>query len=115
MLFEVLYYIFIFPLEQVLDVIIGVFYHVTKDYGLSIVLLSVCINLFLLKLVLYFDTRAKIINIRKKECDNKIAEFKRVFKSLKKYSKEQSFKLISARFIDKSTFTLFTHCKGLVV
>ncbi|WP_244916257.1 YidC/Oxa1 family membrane protein insertase [Helicobacter marmotae] len=80
MLSEVLYYVFIFPLEQVLDWSIGLFYSFIGSLGVSIILLSLCVNGFLLKLSLFFDKKAQKFNALKKSCDSKIAEFKRVFK-----------------------------------
>lgn len=52
----------------------------TKNYGVSIILLSLIMQLFMLKLTFYFDKKAASFGALKAQCDSKIKEFKRVFK-----------------------------------
>ena len=80
MLAEVLYYIFIFPLEQVIGWLIGLFHSITHSYGVSIILLSLFVNLFFLKLTAFFELKSVNFAALKAQCDNKVREFKRVFK-----------------------------------
>lgn len=77
---DIFYYIFIFPLESVLGVVLDSLHLLTKNYGLSIVVLSLLVNLFLLKLAKIAESKATKINTLKSACDSKITEFKRVFK-----------------------------------
>ncbi len=77
---DIFYYIFIFPLESVLGVVLDLLHLLTKNYGLSIVILSLLVNLFLLKLAKIAESKATKINTLKSTCDKKITEFKRVFK-----------------------------------
>ena len=77
---DILYYIFIFPLESVLGVVLDSLHLLTKNYGLSIVILSLLVNLFLLKLAKIAESKATKINTLKSTCDSKITEFKRAFK-----------------------------------
>ncbi len=55
---EILYYIFIFPVEQVLEWALFTLFKATKNYGVSIILLSFVMQLFMLKLTFYFDKKA---------------------------------------------------------
>ena len=77
---EILYYIFIFPVEQVLDVVLHNILKMVPNYGVSIILLSLIMQLFVLKLTFYFDKKAASFGALKAQCDSKIKEFKRVFK-----------------------------------
>nr|WP_317403203.1 YidC/Oxa1 family membrane protein insertase [uncultured Helicobacter sp.] len=77
---EILYYIFIFPVEQVLEWALFTLFKATKNYGVSIILLSFVMQLFMLKLTFYFDKKAASFGALKAQCDSKIKEFKRVFK-----------------------------------
>ncbi|WP_369607288.1 YidC/Oxa1 family membrane protein insertase, partial [Helicobacter trogontum] len=77
---EILYSVFIFPLEQVIDWALFTLFKATKSYGVSIILLAFVIQLFMLNITLYFDRRAIIFHSLKDQCDTKIKEFKRVFK-----------------------------------
>ncbi|EQM94658.1 MULTISPECIES: YidC/Oxa1 family membrane protein insertase [Helicobacter] len=77
---EILYYIFIFPVEQVLEWALFTLFKATKNYGVSIILLSLIMQLFMLKLTFYFDKKATSFGALKAQCDSKIKEFKRVFK-----------------------------------
>ena len=77
---EILYYIFIFPLEQVLDYTLFVLHKLSGSYGLSIIALSLLVNALMLKITLLFERKGRAVQVRKMACDSKIAEFKRVFK-----------------------------------
>ena len=77
---DILYYTFIFPLQSVLGFALDLLHSLTHNYGLSIILLSLLVNLFLLKLAKIAESKATKINALKSVCDKKIAEFKRVFK-----------------------------------
>ena len=77
---EILYYIFIFPVEQVLEWGLHKVFKETHNYGISIILLSLIMQLFMLKLTFYFDKKAASFGALKAQCDSKIKEFKRVFK-----------------------------------
>lgn len=77
---DILYYIFIFPLQNLLEFFLNLFYKFSGNYGVSIVLLSLIVNLALLKLTILSEKKAAQIAILKASCDSKIAEFKRVFK-----------------------------------
>ena len=63
-----------------LGVVLDLLHLLTKNYGLSIVILSLLVNLFLLKLAKIAESKATKINTLKSTCDSKITEFKRVFK-----------------------------------
>ena len=80
MLIDILYYTFIFPLQSVLGFALDSLHSLTHNYGLSIILLSLLVNLFLLKLAKIAEAKAQKTNALKAQCDKKIAEFKRVFK-----------------------------------
>ncbi|WP_394951285.1 YidC/Oxa1 family membrane protein insertase [uncultured Helicobacter sp.] len=80
MIAEVLYYIFIYPMQTLLGAVFEWIYAYTHSYGWAIVLLSVAINLFLLKLTNLADKKAQKTNALKSICDTKIAEFKKVFR-----------------------------------
>ena len=77
---EVLYYIFIYPMQSVLGFFFDILYSHIGSYGLSIITLSVLINVFLLKLVSLADSKTKVVGALKAVCDSKILEFKRVFR-----------------------------------
>lgn len=83
---EILYYIFVFPLESVLGFVFNWFIGLSHSAGLSIVLLSILVNLFLLKLFFLADRTAKNHGLVKEALDIKIAEFKRVFKGAELYT-----------------------------
>ena len=77
---EILYYAFIFPLQSVLGFALESLFNAIKSYGLSIIILSILVNVFLLKLSKIAESKAHKTNVLKASCDSKIAEFKRVFK-----------------------------------
>lgn len=81
-----LYDIFIFPLEGLLSLLLDFLYSLTHSFGLAIILLSLCVNLFLLKLFFIADRAALDNENKKQRLDIKIAEFKRVFKGWERYA-----------------------------
>lgn len=86
MITEFLYYIFIFPLEQVLGWIFLMLFNITKSYGISIILLSLSVNLFLLKIFLYTDKKAADEAAIKEKLDKRIKAWKSVYKKAKLYA-----------------------------
>ena len=85
-----LYYIFIFPLEQVLDWALFTLFKATKNYGISIMLLSLVVNLFLLKLFIYTDKKAKEEARLKAKLDKRIKSWKKVYSKAKLYAFTQT-------------------------
>ena len=90
MITEVLYYIFIYPMQILLGAVFDWLYTTTHSYGVSIMLLSLCINVFLLKLTNLADKKARATNALKNVCDKKIAEFKKVFKGAELHAYTQT-------------------------
>ena len=90
MISELLYYIFIFPLEQVLDVVLHNILKVIPSYGTSIIVLSLIVNLFLLKIFLYTDKKAQEESELKKKLDRRIKSWKSVYKRAKLYAFTQT-------------------------
>ena len=80
MITEVLYYTFIYPMQTLLGAVFEWLYAITHSYGLAIVLLSLCVNVFLLKLTHLSESKARAVSALKSACDRKIAEFKKVFR-----------------------------------
>lgn len=87
---EILYYAFIFPLEQILDFILGFIFNFTHSYGASIVLLSLLVNVFLLKIFLYTDKKAQSESELKSKLDKRIKAWKSVYKKAKLYAFTQT-------------------------
>lgn len=79
MLKDLLYHVFVYPLESLLGVVLSLFYELCGSYGFSIILLSLTINVFLLKLFFIADRASKNHALIKSRLDKKIAEFKQVF------------------------------------
>lgn len=77
---DILYYLFIFPLESIMKIILDSIFFLTNSYGVSIIILSILINLFLLKLTNLTKSKADKIEALTKEINAKLKEFKRVFK-----------------------------------
>ena len=82
---SVFYFIFVFPLESVLGYLLDGLRALCGSYGLGIVLLSLLVNLFLLKLFLLADGMAKSHSAIKQGLDSKLREFKRVFRGMELY------------------------------
>lgn len=90
MITELLYYIFIFPLEQVLEVVLHNILKIIPSYGTSIILLSLVVNLFLLKIFLYTDKKAQQEADLKEKLDKRIKSWKSVYKRAKLYAFTQT-------------------------
>ena len=90
MITELLYYIFIFPLEQVLEVVLHNILKIIPSYGVSIILLSLVVNLFLLKIFLYTDKKAQQEAELKEKLDKRIKSWKSVYKRAKLYAFTQT-------------------------
>ncbi|MCE3038239.1 YidC/Oxa1 family membrane protein insertase [Helicobacter anatolicus] len=86
MISDILYFICIYPLETILKFVLDILNHYIHSFGLSIILLSVFVNLFLLKLFYLADSGAVRHNIIKQRLDKKIKEFKSVFKGGELYA-----------------------------
>lgn len=86
MLKDALYHIFIYPLESLLGFVLSILQGWCHSYGLSIILLSLLVNLFLLKLFFIADKASRNHALIKSKLDKKIAEFKRVFKGGELYA-----------------------------
>ena len=87
---ETLYYIFIYPMQTLLGSVFEWLYGITHSYGWSIILLSLLINVFLLKLTNLSESKARAISALKAACDTKIAEFKKVFKGAELHAYTQT-------------------------
>ena len=82
---EILYFISIYPLEQLLGFLLNVLYTAIGNYGLSIIVLSLLLNLALLKIILYTDKKAKEESELKAKLDKRIKNWKSVYKRAKLY------------------------------
>ncbi|CAM3284073.1 YidC/Oxa1 family membrane protein insertase [Helicobacter labetoulli] len=90
MIAELLHYVFIFPLEQVLEVVLHNILKVIPSYGVSIILLSLVVNLFLLKIFLYTDKKAQQEADLKEKLDKRIKSWKSMYKRAKLYAFTQA-------------------------
>ena len=90
MITQTLYYIFIYPMQTLLGSVFEWLYGITHSYGWSIILLSLLINVFLLKLTNLSESKARAISVLKAACDTKIAEFKKVFKGAELHAYTQT-------------------------
>ena len=90
MIGEILYYIFVFPLESVLGFILTNLFIATKSYGFSIIILSLLVNLFLIKIFNLTDKRAEFESERKKRLDSRIKAWKSVYKKAKLFAFTQT-------------------------
>ena len=90
MISEILYYVFVFPLESVLGSILTNLFMATKSYGLSIIILSLLVNIFLLKIFILTDKKAEFESERKKRLDSRIKAWKSVYKKAKLFAFTQT-------------------------
>ena len=90
MISEILYYVFVFPLESVLGSILTNLFMATKSYGLSIIILSLLVNIFLLKIFILTDKKAEFEAERKKRLDSRIKAWKSVYKKAKLFAFTQT-------------------------
>ena len=77
---DILYFAFIFPLQFSLGILLDYIFALIKSQGFSIIVLSLLVNIFLLKIFILADKKASKVSAIKARCDSKIAEFKRAFK-----------------------------------
>ena len=87
---EFFYLLFIFPLEQFLGLFLRGIFSATKNGALSVVLLSLFINLFLLKLLKCSDNKAAIQSARQAKFDERIARWKTVYSKAKVFAFTQT-------------------------
>lgn len=83
---ELFYFVCVYPLESVLGYVLRLLNTYTQSFGFSIILLSLIVNAFLLKLFFMADSSAKKHAILKQRLDGKIQEFKRVFRGGELYA-----------------------------
>ncbi|MBR2494446.1 membrane protein insertase YidC [Helicobacter sp.] len=86
MIGEYLYYLFIYPLQQVLNFGLDWLFVLTHNYGLSVIALSLLVNLFLLKIFLYTDQKAQEESELKDLLDTRIKAWKHVYSRAKIYA-----------------------------
>ena len=84
------YFVFIFPLEQLLSFALSGIFAATKNGALSVVLLSLFINLFLLKLLKCSDKKAAIESARQAKFDERINRWKSVYSKAKVFAFTQT-------------------------
>lgn len=87
---EFLYFVFIFSLESVLSFILEFIFGSVKSWGLSIILLSLLVNVFLLKIFIYTDKKAEFEKERKSRLDARIKAWKSVYKKAKLFAFTQT-------------------------
>ncbi|RAX55893.1 hypothetical protein CCY97_01995 [Helicobacter sp. 10-6591] len=80
---EILYFIFVFPLEQSLDFTLQSLIKYLHSPALSIVAISILINVFLFKLFVFTDKKAHSYNDTKQKLDSRIKAWKSVYKGAK--------------------------------
>ena len=85
-----LYFIFIFPLENVLALLLGGIFSIIPNEAAGIVLLSLFVHLYLIKIFALTDNRAKFENTRKKEFDFLIKSWKSVYSRAKVFAFTQT-------------------------
>ncbi len=84
------YYLFVFPLENLLGLLFNFIFSFVPSLGVSIVLLSFLVNVFLLKITLLSEKRAAFENARKKEMDTRIQNWKTVYQHAKLFAFTQT-------------------------
>lgn len=87
---EFLYYTFIFSLEGVLNFILDFIFSFLHSWGGSIILLSLVVNIFLLKIFIYTDKKAEFERERKNKLDARIKAWKSVYKKAKLFAFTQT-------------------------
>ena len=87
---ELLYYTLIFPLEGILGFLLDWLFGIAKSYGLSIIILSLLVNIFLLKIFILTDKKAEFEAERKKRLDLRIKAWKSVYKKAKLFAFTQT-------------------------
>lgn len=87
---ELLYYTLVFPLEGILGFLLDWLFGIAKSYGLSIIILSLLVNIFLLKIFILTDKKAEFESMRKKRLDSRIKAWKSVYKKAKLFAFTQT-------------------------
>ena len=87
---ELLYYTLVFPLEGILGFLLDWLFGIAKSYGLSIIILSLLVNIFLLKIFILTDKKAEFEAERKKRLDSRIKAWKSVYKKAKLFAFTQT-------------------------
>ncbi|MWV62716.1 hypothetical protein DCO58_02685 [Helicobacter saguini] len=90
MISDVLYYVCIFPLEQVLSWLLDRCIRWTRSSGAGVILASLIINIILFKLFLYTDKKAAQEATLKAKLDSRIKAWKSVYKGAKLYAFTQT-------------------------
>ena len=87
---EFFYLLFIFPLEQFLGLFLRGIFSATKSGAASVILLSLFINLFLLKFFKWSDNKATLQCARQAKFDERIARWKTVYSKAKVFAFTQT-------------------------
>ena len=90
MISEILYFVFVFPLESILGFGLECVFKWVHSYGLSIIILSILVNVFLLKIFILTDKKAEFESERKKRLDSRIKAWKSVYKKAKLFAFTQT-------------------------
>ena len=110
-MFTALYFIFIFPLENILALLLGGIFFLIPNEAAGIVLLSLFVHLFLIKIFALTDNRAQFENARKKRFDSQIKAWKTV------YSKAKVFAFTQTLYRQNHYHPIFALCAlgGLII
>lgn len=88
---EILYYVLIFPLQAILSFFLAYIHNnFISNWGSSIVALSILLNIFLLKIYLYTDKKAKEESKIKEKLDSRIKAWKNVYSKAKLFAFTQT-------------------------
>ena len=87
---DFLYFVFVFPLESLLASACRVIFNFIPNAAVAIVLLSLLVNIFLLKIFALTDKRASFETARKKEFDDLIRSWKSVYSKAKVFAFTQT-------------------------
>ena len=87
---DFLYFVFVFPLESLLASACRVIFNFIPNAAVAIVLLSLLVNIFLLKIFALTDKRASFETERKKEFDDLIRSWKTVYSKAKVFAFTQT-------------------------
>lgn len=83
---DLLYHLFIFPLEQILGWALFTTYKALKSHGLAVIVLSLLLNLFLLRIFLYTDRLVARDSALQEKLNARIKSWKKVYKRAKLYA-----------------------------
>ena len=87
---ELFYFLFVFPIESVLTFLCREIFAAIPNAAAAIVLLSLLVNIFLLKIFALTDKRASFETERKKEFDDLIRSWKTVYSKAKVFAFTQT-------------------------